>query len=100
MHADTDAIRGFAGATADLGADLRAAAAAWSPDLGPTIADAFGPVGARFAQALTDAIESVARSVSRIGDDVVTHGSATTAAACRYDDAELSAREQVSRVVR
>ena len=100
MHADTDAIRGYGGATVDLGTDLRAAATALSRDLGPTVVDAFGPVGARFAQALADAADALMRSVARIGDDVVTHGTAISAAAGQYDDVETHARARIAQVGR
>jgi hypothetical protein len=98
MHADTDAIRGYGGATIDLGADLRGAVAALSTDLGPTVTDAFGPVGARFAQALADAAEALMTCMTKIGDDIATSGTATIAAARDYDDVEQRAGAQIERV--
>jgi len=98
MHADTDAIRRYGGATVDLGADLRAAAAALPHNLGPTVAGAFGPVGARFAQALADAAEALMTGMATIGDNVVTHGAAASAAARRYDDVETLARARIAQV--
>jgi hypothetical protein len=99
MHADTDAIRGYAGATTDLASDLRAAAAALSHDVGPTVTDAFGPVGARFARALADATEALMTTVTTLGDDVTAYGTATAAAAGQYDHAETRARANVAQVV-
>ncbi|MFZ0835588.1 MAG: hypothetical protein WAM92_21445 [Mycobacterium sp.] len=99
MHADTDAIRLYGGATADLAAEMRAAAAGLSPDLGLTIADALGPVGTRFARALTCAMESLASSVTRIREDIAAHATTTAAAAARFDDVESSAQERISRVM-
>jgi hypothetical protein len=98
MHADTDTIRGYGAATIDLGTDLHAAAAVLSRDLGPTVAAAFGPVGARFASALAGAAEALVTSVTRIGDDVVASGAATTAAAAQYNDVEARSRAQIARI--
>jgi hypothetical protein len=98
MHADTDAIRAYGTAATELSADLRAAAAILARDLGPTVAAALGPVGARFAEALTDAAAGLQTDVSRIGDDVMAAGTATAAAARDYDDAEMHARTKVAQV--
>jgi hypothetical protein len=96
MHADTNSIRGFSGSNIDLGTDIRAAAAALCRDLGPSVTDALGPVGARFAHALGDAAEALMTSVNKLGDEVLSHGSATAAAAGQYDEAELRAQARVA----
>jgi hypothetical protein len=96
MHADTDAIRAYGTATTELSTDLRSAAALLTRDLGPTVAAALGPVGARFAEALTDAAAGLLTSVTRVGDDVAAAGTATEAAARDYDDAEMHARTKIA----
>lgn len=98
MHADTDAIRSYGRTTSDLSTDLQAAVAVLSRDLGPTVADALGPIGARFARALTSAADALVADVSRIADDMVAHGTAAATAAGHYDDVEARARDQVARV--
>jgi hypothetical protein len=98
MQADTDAIRGYGRATVDLGADLRAAAAALPSDLGSTVAGAFGPVGAGFAQALAGAAEALMTGMVRTGEDVMRHGSATEVAAWRYDDVETRSLARIAQV--
>ena len=98
MQADTDAIRGYGRATVDLGADLRAAAAALPRDIGSTLAAAFGPVGARFAQALADAAEALMTGMVRTGEDVMRHGSATVVAAWQYNEVETRSRARIAQV--
>jgi uncharacterized membrane protein len=99
MHADTDAIRAYGRTTSNLANELHAAAAALASDLGATLADAFGPVGARFAAALADATTRLANSVTKIGDEVAASGAATTAAAGDYVDVETYSRAQIATVV-
>lgn len=99
MHGDTDAIRAYGGATTNLAADLRAAATALSADLRDTVADAFGPIGARFAAALAEAATGLSERVRTIGDDMAASGAATAAAAGDYDDVEARSRAQIARVV-
>ena len=96
MHADTDAIRSYGTATTELSTDLRSAAAILARDLGPTVAAALGPVGARFAEALAEAAAGLLTDVTRIGDDVAAAGTATVAAARDYDDAEIHARTKIA----
>jgi hypothetical protein len=96
MHADTDAIRGYTGATAELCTDLRAAAALLTENLGPTVAAAFGPVGTRFAAALADAAAGLLADVTRISDELDGSGTAMLATADRYDDAEERAQAHIA----
>lgn len=98
MQADTDAIRGYGRHTTELTADLRAAAALLGTDVGPTVAAAFGPVGARFASALAGAAADLRDGVTRIGEHLAATGTATTAAASDYDDTEARSRAQLTLV--
>jgi len=98
MRADTDAIRAYSAATNDLGAELTATAGLLSRDLGPVLADAFGPVGARFTAALADSAAVLSTTVATISDDVAGSGAATATAAVKYGEAEQRARDQITRV--
>ncbi len=98
MHADTDAIRRYGTATSDLGADLHAAVAPLSSVATATVTNTFGPIGARFAQALADAAEALVASLTQIGDDVAAAGTATTAAAADFDDTERRSQTRIAYV--
>jgi|SRR3954469_11882551 hypothetical protein len=98
MYADTVAIRGYSAATTDLSAELQATAAALSRDLAPTVTAAFGPVGARFAQALADAAGALTRSVTQVGSDLAAHGTASAAAAGELDGVEARTQAHIVRI--
>jgi hypothetical protein len=98
MHADTDAIRAYGKAHADIGTDLRAAATRVDGDIAPTVLAAFGPVGARFAAALAEAVGGLADRVAAIADDVTNSGAATVAIAAAYDDVERNSRTELARM--
>lgn len=97
MHADTDAIRQYGTATADLGNDLHAALAPLS-SVAATVTTAFGPVGTRFARALADATDALSKSLMKIGDDVVAAGTSTAAAAADFDDTERRSQLHIAHV--
>jgi hypothetical protein len=98
MQADTDAIHAYGAATIDVGAELTATAGLLSRDLAPALADAFGPVGARFAAALADATAGLMTTVATIGDDLADSGAATATAAVKFGEAEQRTRDQITRV--
>jgi hypothetical protein len=98
MHADTVAIRGYSTAALDLSADLQAAAAALSRDLAPAVTGAFGPVGARFAQALAEAAASLTRGVTNVGDHLAAHGTTSGVAAGAFDDVESRTQARIVRI--
>jgi hypothetical protein len=95
MHAHTYAIRSYGVTNNDLAAEIGAVAAAMSTFPAPAVADAFGPVGARFAATLADTVAGLARALARVGEEVSAAGSASTATAQRYDDAEDRARARL-----
>jgi hypothetical protein len=97
MHADTEAIRAYGTATTTMSTDLRTAAAVLARDVGPTVVAAFGPVGARFAAALTDAAARLACRVITVADDVTNSAAATTATASAYDEVEHQAQAELAR---
>lgn len=99
MQADTNAIRAFGGTTNELSDELAAVVAMLSGDHAASLASAFGPVGARFAAALTEATAGLATSVTKVGDDVAASGRATRSAADEFDDAEAQARTHVATVL-
>lgn len=98
MHADTNAIRAYATATADLAGQLHAAAALLGRDNGAIVTEALGPVGVRFAAALTAAASGLAARVAAIGEHMSTSGTAATDAAGGYDDVEERSRAQIAAV--
>lgn len=63
-----------------------------------TVTDAFGPIGARFAQAVADAAAALVASLTQICDDVVAAGAATTAAAAGFDDSERRSQTRIAYV--
>lgn len=89
MLADTAAIRGFGRANGAQCADLSAAAAALAAV--PTGVEALGPVGARFAAALADAVAHQATQVAGLADHVACGADAAQACANAYDDAAYRA---------
>ncbi|MDT5009684.1 MAG: Excreted virulence factor EspC, type diderm [Mycobacterium sp.] len=97
MHADTDAIRAHGKATADMGTDLRTAAAALGGDVEPTVMAAFGPVGARFAAALAEGTAGLVNRMTTIADDVTRYSDATTATAHAFDGVEQHAQAVLAR---
>ncbi|HZQ31753.1 MAG TPA: hypothetical protein VFB19_08470 [Mycobacterium sp.] len=98
MHADTTAIRAYGATTADLAADLHAAAALLRQDMTAAFAAALGPAGARFAAALTEATAGLATSVAAIGENMITSAHTTHAAAAGYEDVEERSRVQITGV--
>ena len=96
MHADTNSIRAFGATTADLAADLHTAAARLRQDMSPAFAASLGPVGLRFATALTEAAAGLAASVAAIGESMTTSARATDAAAAGYEDVEARSRAQIA----
>ncbi|HEY7051575.1 MAG TPA: hypothetical protein VH496_05485 [Mycobacterium sp.] len=97
MHADTDAIRAYGGATTDLAADTATVAALLRRDLSTAVTAAFGPVGNQFAAALTQGAADLAKAVRTVGESLDVSGAATTAAAGDYDQTEAHSRTEIAR---
>jgi hypothetical protein len=66
-------------------------------DVAPMVVAAFGPVGARFAAALAEGVEGLARRVAAIAEDMTHSAAATTATAVAYDDVEQHSRIELAR---
>ncbi len=98
MYADTDAIHAYGLANADLGTDIRNAAALLEAVPVGAVTDAFGPVGTRFAAALAGAIDQLTQQASRLAGDVDDGGATSITAARAYADTDIRAQAQVGRV--
>jgi hypothetical protein len=83
-----------------MSTDLRAAAARVDGDVAPTVLAAFGPVGARFAAALAEGVEGLARRIAAIAEDMTHSAAATTATADAYDNVERSSRAELAQMWR
>lgn len=93
VHVDTHALRAIAEDQSRHAADLvdaatRLAALRPSPD-------AFGPVGARFVTALSDALTRESHAATRLGERLATAGDLATTTATAYVDAERRAQNGV-----
>jgi hypothetical protein len=95
MFADTEAIRAFGAASSAQADDLAAVASALSSMPG---ADAFGPVGARFLAALSEATTETSRAVSALADRLAAGCSTARASAAAYENADARTGALVSRV--
>ena len=96
MLADTDAIRALGSASATQAADLAAIAATLSSLPGPATAALFGPVGARFLAALTEAVADQSRAVAALSDTVAAAATTAGASAAGYDDADGRASDMLA----
>jgi hypothetical protein len=98
MHADTDAVRTFGATSTTFGHDVRTTASALSADTAAAVAEAFGPVGARFAHVVGAATAALAQAVGRVADDLSTAGTASTSAADQYDTIEQHTSTRIASV--
>lgn len=90
LSADTDLIRAYGSASSGHAADLQAVASQLST-LGATSTSMFGPVGARFHAALTQAAQSEAQRVTELGASVAAVQPTAHSAACAYEGADADA---------
>ena len=95
MHADTDAIRALASASASHADELAAIASTLSSLPTTDAASSFGPVGAPFLAAIVDAVAREARTVAALGARASAAGDTASASAAAYDDADARARARV-----
>lgn len=93
MHADTDAVRTLAAATAAHADRLGAIAAKLTAV--PANTAAFGPVGEPFLAALAGAVAEQARIVAALGDAASATGDTAYRTALAYDDADDRAGARV-----
>ena len=88
MLVETNAVRALGKDCSSQADDLSTAAGALTSLLGPGVAAAFGPVGARFLAALGDAASAEARAVTALVEDLTAARSASGVVVDAYDDAD------------
>jgi hypothetical protein len=88
MFVDTNAISALGLDCSTHADDLSAAAAAMKSLPGAAACTAFGPVGAGFLEALTDAVMAEARAIVALSEDLGSAHSATGVVAAAYADAD------------
>jgi len=93
VHADSSALHLLAAAQSRHAADLADAAARLAA--AAPAADVYGPAGARFLAALSDALARDARAVAELGERLASAGGSTTAAASSFGDADAGAGHTV-----
>jgi hypothetical protein len=98
MHADTDAIRMLAAASASHSDELAAIASTLTSAPTAEAGEAFGPVGATLLAAIVESVAQEARSVTALGEHVSTTAGAASASAAAYDAADARAGARVSGV--
>lgn len=98
MHADTDAIRTLAAASASHADELAAIASALSSLPTGGAASSFGPVGAPFLAAIIDAVAREADAVVALAERAATTHSAAAASAATYDEVDARAGARVGGV--
>jgi hypothetical protein len=98
MHADTDAIRVLATASASHADELAAIASTLTSAPTAAAGPAFGPVGAMFLAAIVEAVAQEALTVSALGEHASTTAGAASASADAYDAADARAGARVSGV--
>jgi hypothetical protein len=86
--ADIAVIRALGAAQSRQAADLDAVAATFRSAAGPGCAEAFGPVGARFLAALTEAIAREAAVVAQLSERVAVAAQTAEATATAYRSTE------------
>ncbi|MGV0834316.1 hypothetical protein [Mycolicibacterium thermoresistibile] len=96
MRADTEAIHHFGHAGSEQGSDLAAVAATVSSLPVTAAASVFGPVGARFLQALAAAANDQAAAVSALGHRVEAGSGSAHATARAYTAAEIRGRHRLT----
>ncbi len=96
--ADIAAIRALAAAHSSHAADLDAVAATLRSAVGPSCAEAFGPIGARFVAALAEAVARESAAVARLGERMTVADHTAAAAALAYDAADGRAGRSITTV--
>jgi hypothetical protein len=96
--ADTAVIRALGAAHARQAADLHAVAATLRSVPGPGCSAAFGPVGARFLAALTEAIARESGVAAQLGERVATAGHAAEATAAAYGSTDRRVGQSITTV--
>jgi hypothetical protein len=96
--ADIAVIRALGATQSRQAADLDAAATTLRSAAGPACADAFGPVGARFLAALTEAIAHESSVLARLGESVAAAGRTAEDTAAAYGAAELRVGQSITAV--
>lgn len=98
MHADTDAIRILATASASHAEELAAVVSALTSLPTDAAASGLGPVGAPFLAAIVDAVAQQAHAVATLGERAAVAARAASASAAAYDDADARAGARVDGV--
>jgi hypothetical protein len=96
--ADIDAIRALAAAHSRQAADLDAVAATLRSAVGPECAAAFGPVGARFLAALTEALDRESAAVAQLSERMTVADHTAAAAAVAYGSTEARVGQSITTV--
>jgi hypothetical protein len=96
--ADIAVIRALGAAQSRQAADLDAVAATLRSAAGPACAEAFGPVGARFLAALTEAIARESSVLARLGESVAAAGRTAEDTAAAYGGTELRVGQSITAV--
>jgi hypothetical protein len=96
--ADTAVIRALGAAHSRQAADLDAVAATLRSVPGPGCATAFGPVGARFVAALTEAIARESGVAAQLSERVAAAGRTAEASAAAYGGTERRVGQSISAV--
>lgn len=99
MLADTTAIHDLGAAQARHASDLEQLCAALASVTADVGAHALGPVGARFAAALTEAIAAETRELARIGARSSDAASTARGSAEAYDAADGDAGRLLARSI-
>ena len=94
--ADTTVIRALGAAHSRQAADLDAVAASLRSAMGPSCAEAFGPVGARFVAALAEAIARESHAVAQLSERIAVAGRTAEATAAAFGGSERRAGQAIT----
>lgn len=98
MHVNTDAVRTYGAGGITRAADIADVANAVSAMDSRPLADVFGLVGVRFAQALAHATAALGRDLNALAGHLGSAASASAAAARAFDGADDAARYRIDRI--
>jgi hypothetical protein len=96
MFADTDEIRALGSANATHADDLAAIAVALSSLPIAAAGSSFGPVGAGFVSALTDAVSDGSRAAAALSEQLWMSNTTAYAVASAYDSVESGASARIA----
>jgi hypothetical protein len=96
--ADTAVIRALGAAHSRQAADLDAVAATLRSVPGPGCAATFGPIGARFVAALTEAIARESGVAAQLSERVAAAGRTAEASAAAYGGTERRVGQSITAV--